>query len=68
MGKPHSTDVIKTHRPRLQWTKFSRSKVAQQVLDPLADLNKPSEHRVQLDAKRKLREHIEARKDGFSLN
>ena len=31
-------------------------------------MNKPSEHSVQLDAKKKLRDYIEARNDGFLIN
>ena len=65
----NSSSVISTQRrPQLKWSKFSRSKVAQQVKDPLAELAKPSEHSIQQDTKRRLREHIEERNDGFLIN
>ena len=57
-----------SHRPKLRWNKFSKSKIAQQIKDPLADLAKPSELSLQEDAKKKLRNHIEARNDGFLIN
>ena len=36
--------------------------------DPLAELAKPSEHSIQNDARKKLRDYIEARNDGFLVN
>lgn len=52
----------------LGWSKFSRSKAAQFVKDPLARLAEPSDLSVQRGAKRGLRAQIDERDAGFLTN